>query len=161
MATNLPQPRIIDSKRMSALTRKLQDMKYNHREIFRRLEIADHLNWKTESLFARLNRLVVPRAKQAPNDALDAAIGLLFLNIPTPRKELEKWLGSEEVSALEEMRKIAPGVRAILASGYDESDRIREIVAAGFGGFLQKPFRREELSGKIAEILTASLPGSE
>lgn len=106
MATHLLQPQAIDSKQMSSVTRKLQDVKYNHREIFRRLEIADHLNWKTESLFARLNRIVVARAKQAPQDALDAAIDLLFLNIPMPRKDLEKWLGSQEVSALEEMRLI-------------------------------------------------------
>jgi CheY-like chemotaxis protein len=61
-------------------------------------------------------------------------------------------------AALAEMRKISPGVRAILASGYDESDRIGEIVAAGFGGFLQKPFRRQELGEMIAGILAA--PGA-
>jgi len=56
-------------------------------------------------------------------------------------------------AALEQMRKIAPGVRAILVSGYDESGRIREIVAAGFGGFLQKPFRRQDLGKKVRELL--------
>jgi CheY-like chemotaxis protein len=61
-------------------------------------------------------------------------------------------------AALAEMRKIAPGVRAVLASGYDESDRIGEIVAAGFGGFLQKPFRRQELGEMIAGILAAPAP---
>jgi PAS domain S-box-containing protein len=82
-----------------------------------------------------------------------AEIDLVLLDQRMPRLTGE--------AALAEMRKIAPGVRAILASGYDESDRIREIVAAGFGGFLQKPFRREELSGKIAEILASSLSGTE
>ncbi len=52
-----------------------------------------------------------------------------------------------------EMRRISPGVRGLLASGYDESGRIREIVAEGFGGFLQKPFRRSELGRKVEEIL--------
>jgi YesN/AraC family two-component response regulator len=52
-----------------------------------------------------------------------------------------------------EMRRISPGVRGLLASGYDESGRIREIVAAGFGGFLQKPFRRQELGKKVRELL--------
>ncbi|HEX9205131.1 MAG TPA: ATP-binding protein [Candidatus Deferrimicrobiaceae bacterium] len=64
-------------------------------------------------------------------------------------------------AALAEMRKIAPGVRAILASGYDESDRVGEIVAAGFGGFLQKPFRRQELGEMIAGILAAPGPRGE
>jgi PAS domain S-box-containing protein len=55
--------------------------------------------------------------------------------------------------ALSEMRRIRPGVRALLASGYDESGRVREIVDEGFDGFLQKPFRRRELGRKVDEIL--------
>jgi hypothetical protein len=46
-------------------------------------------------------------------------------------------------------------VRAILASGYDESGRIDEIIGSGFGGFLQKPFRRQDLGAKIGEVLAA------
>jgi two-component system cell cycle sensor histidine kinase/response regulator CckA len=57
--------------------------------------------------------------------------------------------------AFAEMRRIAPGVRAILASGYDESGRIDEILASGFGGFLQKPFRRQDLGQKIGEVFAA------
>ncbi len=52
-----------------------------------------------------------------------------------------------------EMRRIFPSVRGILASGYDESGRIRELVAEGFGGFLQKPFRRGELGRMVEEVL--------
>jgi CheY-like chemotaxis protein len=76
-----------------------------------------------------------------------AGIDMVLLDQRMPRLTGE--------AALAEMRKIAPGVRAILASGYDESDRIGEIVAAGFGGFLQKPFRRQELGEKIADVLSA------
>ena len=76
---------------------------------------------------------------------LHAEIDLVLLDQLMPRMTGE--------AALAEMRKIAPGVRAILASGYDESGRIHEIVAAGFGGFLQKPFRRQELGEKIDELL--------
>lgn len=74
-----------------------------------------------------------------------AEIDLVLLDQRMPRMTGE--------AALAEMRQIAPGVRAILASGYDESGRIHEIVAAGFGGFIQKPFRRQELGEKIAELL--------
>jgi len=74
-----------------------------------------------------------------------AEIDLVLLDLVMPRLTGE--------AALAEMRRIAPGVRAILASGYDESGRIGEIVAAGFGGFLQKPFRRQDLGDKVAEIL--------
>jgi PAS domain S-box-containing protein len=74
-----------------------------------------------------------------------AEIDLVLLDQRMPRMTGE--------AALAEMRKIAPAVRAILTSGYDETGRIHEIVAAGFGGFLQKPFRRQELAEKIAELL--------
>jgi CheY-like chemotaxis protein len=72
-------------------------------------------------------------------------IDLVLLDLMMPR------MTGDRVFA--EMRRISPGVRGLLASGYDESGRIREIVAEGFGGFLQKPFRRSELGRKVEEIL--------
>ncbi len=72
-------------------------------------------------------------------------IDLVLLDLMMPR------MTGDRVFA--EMRRISPGVRAILASGYDESGRVREIVAGGFGGFLQKPFRRSELGRKIEDVL--------
>ncbi|MGE5247332.1 MAG: ATP-binding protein [Verrucomicrobiota bacterium] len=80
-----------------------------------------------------------------------AEIDLVLLDLVMPRLSGE--------GALAEMRRIAPAVRAVLASGYDESGRIDEILASGFGGFLQKPFRRKELGEKIGEVLAAA-PGS-
>jgi CheY-like chemotaxis protein len=74
-----------------------------------------------------------------------AEIDLVILDLVMPRLTGE--------AALRQMRRIAPGVPAILVSGYDESGRIREIVAAGFGGFLQKPFRRQDLGKKVCELL--------
>ena len=106
MTSDLAQPQAIDSKRMSAVTTRLKDIKYSHRETARRLGMSDHLLWKTESLFTRMNRISEGRAKQPPQDALDEVIDLLFLNIPTPQKKLGGWLGSEVVSALEDMRII-------------------------------------------------------
>ncbi len=80
-----------------------------------------------------------------------AEIDLVLLDLVMPRLSGER--------ALAEMRRIAPDVRAVLASGYDELGRIDEILASGFGGFLQKPFRRRELGEKIGEVLAAA-PGS-
>jgi len=74
-----------------------------------------------------------------------AEIDLVILDLVMPRLTGE--------AALAQMLRIAPGVPAILVSGYDESGRIREIVAAGFGGFLQKPFRRQDLGKKVRELL--------
>jgi len=77
-----------------------------------------------------------------------AEIDLVILDLVMPHLTGEAALG--------QMRRIAPGVPAILVSGYDESGRIREIVAAGFGGFLQKPFRRQDLGKKVRELLGVS-----
>jgi CheY-like chemotaxis protein len=77
-----------------------------------------------------------------------AEIDLVILDLVMPRLTGE--------AALRQMRQIAPAVPAILVSGYDESGRIHEIVAAGFGGFLQKPFRRQDLGKKMREILRVS-----
>jgi two-component system cell cycle sensor histidine kinase/response regulator CckA len=74
-----------------------------------------------------------------------AEIDLVILDLVMPRLKGE--------AALEQMRRIAPTVPAILVSGYDESGRIREIFAAGFGGFLQKPFRRQDLGKKVRALL--------
>lgn len=77
-----------------------------------------------------------------------AEIDLVILDLVMPRLKGE--------AALEQMRRIAPAVPAILVSGYDESGRIREIFAAGFGAFLQKPFRRQDLGKKVRELLGVS-----
>jgi PAS domain S-box-containing protein len=79
-----------------------------------------------------------------------SGIDLVLLDLRMPRMTGEQ--------AFAEMRRISPGVRGLLASGYDESERIREIVAGGFGGFLRKPFRRSELGRKVAEILGHAAP---
>jgi PAS domain S-box-containing protein len=76
-----------------------------------------------------------------------AEIDLVLLDLVMPRLSGE--------GAFAEMQRIVPGVRAILASGYDESGRIDEILASGFGGFLQKPFRRQDLGQKIGEVFAA------
>jgi PAS domain S-box-containing protein len=75
-------------------------------------------------------------------------IDLVILDLVMPRLTGEAALG--------QIRRIAPAVPAILVSGYDESGRIREIVDAGFGGFLQKPFRRQDLGKKVRELLGVS-----
>ncbi len=77
-----------------------------------------------------------------------AEIDLVILDLVMPRLTGEAALG--------QIRRISPAVPAILVSGYDESGRIREIVAAGFGGFLQKPFRRQDLGKKVRALLGVS-----
>ena len=51
------------------------------------------------------------------------------------------------------LRRIAPGIKVLLSSGYSIDSRAREIMARGCNGFLQKPFQMETLAGKVREVL--------
>ncbi|MGE5189368.1 MAG: PAS domain S-box protein [Gemmatimonadota bacterium] len=98
-------------------------------------------------LEARDGREAVERFRERRDE-----IDLVLLDLMMPRMTGEE--------AFAEIRRIAPDARAILASGYDESGRLREIVAAGFETFLQKPFRRRELGQKVGEAI-AKIPHRE
>ncbi len=53
----------------------------------------------------------------------------------------------------EGLRKLDPGVRALLSSGYGLNGQAREILDSGCAGFIQKPFDLRELSRKVRELL--------
>ncbi|GAB6146734.1 response regulator [Desulfocicer niacini] len=54
----------------------------------------------------------------------------------------------------EAMIKIHPGQRAVVASGFSESEEIEKTLALGAGGFIKKPYAINEL----ARIVKACLP---
>lgn len=58
--------------------------------------------------------------------------------------------GSE---TFDNLKLINPKVRVMLSSGYIISDQVKNLMAKGCRGFIQKPFRMEELSEKIREVL--------
>lgn len=53
------------------------------------------------------------------------------------------------------LKKIDPGVRVVIASGYSDPEVIADLLSAGVLDYLAKPFRIEELSAKIAKYLPA------
>lgn len=53
----------------------------------------------------------------------------------------------------EQMIKINPGQRAIIASGFSESDEVKAAIAQGAGGFLQKPYSIDQLGQAIKRAL--------
>ncbi|MFH1035440.1 MAG: PAS domain S-box protein [Pseudomonadota bacterium] len=55
--------------------------------------------------------------------------------------------------AFGEMRRLAPSVPVILASGYNQQDATNRFSGKGLAGFLQKPFRLKELREKMAQAL--------
>ncbi len=53
----------------------------------------------------------------------------------------------------DELRKIEPGVKVLLSSGYSLNGQATSILKRGCHGFIQKPFGLDELSKKVREIL--------
>lgn len=55
--------------------------------------------------------------------------------------------------AFREIRKIRKDTKVILCSGYNEQDATQHFVGRGLAGFLQKPYRSDELKSKLREVL--------
>ncbi|MBN2443309.1 MAG: cache domain-containing protein [Spirochaetales bacterium] len=69
---------------------------------------------------------------------------LVILDMIMPRE------GGREV--FKNLKKINPNVKVILISGYIINEEVQSLMDQGAVDFLQKPFRRAELSKKLAEI---------
>jgi len=54
---------------------------------------------------------------------------------------------------LEQLRRINPGVRAVLSSGYSMNTEVQRLLDEGFVEFLQKPFTGGKLSQVVAKAL--------
>jgi PAS domain S-box-containing protein len=64
--------------------------------------------------------------------------------------------GMKGKETLENMMKIDKSVSVILSSGYSIDGEAKDILRLGCKGFLQKPFRVEELSERIREVLDSN-----
>jgi two-component system, cell cycle sensor histidine kinase and response regulator CckA len=53
----------------------------------------------------------------------------------------------------EQLKKINPNIKVLLASGYSLNGRASYILHCGCNGFIQKPFNIEELSHKMRDVL--------
>jgi len=53
------------------------------------------------------------------------------------------------------LKRINPGVKVLLSSGYSLEGQASEILARGCSGFIQKPFDLQKLSKKMREIIEA------
>ena len=51
------------------------------------------------------------------------------------------------------LREINPSIKILLASGYSINSKVAEILKKGVQGFIQKPYRMQELSNIISETL--------
>jgi len=73
------------------------------------------------------------------------AIRLVILDLTMPHLDGE--------ACYREMRRLHPGVKVILSSGYNEQDVVNRFAGKGLAGFVQKPYTTEELLAKIREAL--------
>jgi two-component system, cell cycle sensor histidine kinase and response regulator CckA len=60
-------------------------------------------------------------------------------------------MGGEET--FKHLRELDPEVRAIIASGYDDDDMARQLLAMGFCGYLTKPYRVADLGRIVKKVL--------
>ncbi|MDJ0810662.1 MAG: response regulator [Desulfobacterales bacterium] len=58
------------------------------------------------------------------------------------------------------LKAINPDVKVLLATGYSEDGQAREILNEGCKGFIQKPFKLEQLSAIIRDLLDEACPGA-
>ncbi|MEO0424898.1 MAG: response regulator [Pseudomonadota bacterium] len=56
-------------------------------------------------------------------------------------------------SVFQEIRRIDPGVRVVLTSGYNEQDAVSRFAGKGLAGFLAKPIQLRELGSAFRKIL--------
>jgi DNA-binding NarL/FixJ family response regulator len=53
----------------------------------------------------------------------------------------------------EEIQKIHPNHKALIASGFTETEDVKQIQAAGAGAYIKKPYTLEKLGRAVKEEL--------
>ncbi|MCX5757630.1 MAG: response regulator, partial [Candidatus Hydrogenedentes bacterium] len=72
-------------------------------------------------------------------------ISCVLLDLTMPHMDGEE--------AFREMRRIKPGVRVIMSSGYNEQEVINRFVGKGIAGFIQKPYQLDNLAATLKSVL--------
>ena len=75
---------------------------------------------------------------------VDRCLLILDLIVPTG-------VGGKE--ALRQSREIAPGIKAIIASGYADDETLVELTDDGITEVLTKPYDMRELLSTVAEMV--------
>ena len=75
-----------------------------------------------------------------------AGIRAVLLDLTMPHLDGE--------GAFRELRLLRPEVRVLLMSGYNEHEAMNRFIGKGLAGFLQKPFKTENLRARLEEILS-------
>jgi CheY-like chemotaxis protein len=77
-------------------------------------------------------------------------IDLVILDVIMPEMD-----GEETFAALQ---AINPELNVLVSSGYSLDDKTQRIINEGAKGFIQKPYRKNDLSAKVSEVLGQIAP---
>ncbi len=72
-------------------------------------------------------------------------IALVILDVVMPG------IGGKET--FQQLKAINPRIKVLLSSGYSAKGEVGEILKQGASGFVQKPYREEELAARVRELL--------
>jgi len=101
-----------------------------------------------ESLNYRVLSAEDGRQALALFDGQDRSIDLVLSDLVMPE------MGGGEV--FDQLKRINPRVKVLLASGYSLQGQAREIMKRGCDGFLQKPFTLEDISVRLRSLIGGS-----
>ena len=65
--------------------------------------------------------------------------------------------GMDGLETYKKILQIYPDQRAIIASGFSETDRVKEAQSLGVGAYIQKPFLLEEIGSAVQEELRRNI----
>ena len=61
--------------------------------------------------------------------------------------------GMDGLETFKRMRRVMPGQKAVIASGYSESERVREMQKMGAGSYIKKPYTLEKIGLAVRKEL--------
>ncbi len=61
--------------------------------------------------------------------------------------------------AFAELRRLDPGVRVVLSTGFGDSDRAQDLLDQGVAAFVPKPYRMDQLAATVARVLRGDAAG--
>jgi signal transduction histidine kinase/ActR/RegA family two-component response regulator len=76
------------------------------------------------------------------------AIDLLVLDMIMPP-------GPDGLDTFRQISAIRPGIKAIIASGFSETDRVREAQELGAGTYIRKPYTIEKIAAAVRDTLAS------
>ena len=95
-----------------------------------------------------MNKAIAHSPELALADGFAEPIDLLITDVIMPEMS-----GGE---VFDQLKRINPSVKVLLASGYSMQGQAREIMNRGCDGFLQKPFTLEDISVRLRSLISRS-----